>query len=83
LRGKYPHEEIEIIIDRIDKPHKRVGLAKEYSNTDTYANLKGDLLPILPIEKTDSFKTVLPIQAADFLAWELRKTSEDRKRWAP
>jgi hypothetical protein len=83
LRAKFPDDEIEIVIDKIDKPYKRAGLAEQYARTDTYANLKCDLLPILPLQKDESFKTIIPIQAADFLAWELRKSSEDRKTWEP
>jgi Protein of unknown function (DUF3800) len=83
LREKCPDDEIEIIIDKIDKRYKRAGLADQYARTDTFADLKPDLLPIMPLAKSDSFKTVLPIQAADFLAWELRKVSEDRKGWIP
>jgi hypothetical protein len=83
LREKYPDEQIEIVIDKIDTPYKRAGLADQYARTDTYRDLKVDLLPIVPLKDSESFKNVLPIQAADFLAWELRKVSEDRKNWVP
>jgi len=34
-----------------------------------------------PLKKSESFKTVLPIRAADFMAWELRKAGSDRAGW--
>jgi hypothetical protein len=38
---------------------------------------------MFPLKKTDSFKKIFPIQAADFMAWELRKISEERKDCSP
>jgi hypothetical protein len=45
--------------------------------------LKADLITITPLEKSDSYSKILPIQAADFMAWELRKAYEDRREWEP
>ncbi len=83
LRVGYPDEDIEIVIDKITKPYKRIGMAKRYAEMDTYADLKPSTISILPLEKEDSFKTILPIQAADFMAWELRKICDERKNWVP
>jgi hypothetical protein len=83
LRPKFPNDEIQIIIDKITKPQKHIGLAVQYAEMDTFADLRADELPITPLGKDESFKTILPIQAADFLAWEVRKHGNDRIGWIP
>jgi hypothetical protein len=83
LRKGYPDQDIEIVIDKVSKANKRIELARQYAEMDTYADLKSDGILILPLQKDESFKTVLPIQAADFMAWELRKLAEERKEFDP
>jgi hypothetical protein len=83
LRKRYADDDIEIVIDRISTPYKRIQLAKQYARTDTFEDLKVENIQMFPLEKTDSFKKIFPIQAADFMAWELRKISEERKDWSP
>ena len=83
LRKRYSDDDIEIVIDRISTPYKRIQLAKQYARTDTFEDLKVENIQMFPLEKTDSFKKIFPIQAADFMAWELRKISEERKDWSP
>jgi hypothetical protein len=83
LREIYVSEDIHIVIDKITKPQKRIDLAKQYIRTDTFKDLNSDCLTITPLEKDESFVDVLPIQASDFMAWELRKAYEDRKEWEP
>jgi hypothetical protein len=83
LRTKFPKDEIQIVVDKIAKPHKHIDLGKQYAETDTFEDLKADEIPITPLGKEESFKTILPIQAADFLAWEVRKYGNDRISWIP
>jgi hypothetical protein len=79
LRKECRDEDISIIVDKV--PRGDVDCAKRYAETDTWEDLKSSGLPIMPLEKSDSFKTVLPIQAADWWAWEVRKNEVDRLGW--
>ncbi len=83
LREYYPNDELQIVIDKITKPHKHIQIAKDYAETDTYQDLNPQAIPITPIEEPDSFKNILPIQAADFLAWEVRKYGHETVGWLP
>jgi hypothetical protein len=70
-----------LLIDAVSKPYKKIDSAKNYISSDSYIDLHSDSLRIMPLEGNDSAKTILPMQAADFMAWELRKASVDRKEW--
>jgi hypothetical protein len=77
LRKRYADDDIEIVIDRISTPYKRIQLAKQYARTDTCEDLKVENIQMFPLEKTDSFKKIFPIQAANFMAWG---TQENQRR---
>jgi len=78
MRRKFLTDEIEVIIDKFDKAHNIAALAKNYLVSDKGEYTGHDLFRITPFENEDSFKTVLPLQAADYIAWEKRKSHEDR-----
>jgi Protein of unknown function (DUF3800) len=83
LREKYPAQEVQLILDKCDKPYRCIELAKQYAASDTYAQLGPDTISVIPLTKDESFKTVTPIQAADFCAWEARRHLEEHKTWNP
>jgi hypothetical protein len=83
LRHRYADDEIEIFLDRIKKPYLTIDRALEYARSDTYADLKVDSLIVAPLAAAESFRNILPIQAADFTAWEIRKNCEERKTFTP
>jgi hypothetical protein len=76
---------VELILDKIEKPHLRLHKANEYARTDTFYGAKyGDVSSTVdarPLKEEESFINVLPIQAADFLVWELRKSNENLNDW--
>jgi hypothetical protein len=76
---------VEIILDKIEKPNLRIHKANEYARTDTFHLAKyGDVsltVDVRPLKDPDSFINILPIQAADFLVWELRKSNENLNPW--
>jgi hypothetical protein len=72
---------IELIIDKIEKPHNKIDKAEAYSRTDTFYADPASTIDTLPLKDPDSFINILPIQAADFLAWELRKSTENIDEW--
>jgi len=79
MRRYYSQEPIEIILDRFDRSTLRAAKALDYASTDTSADLMVHKITPIPLQDEESFKTVLPLQAADFIAWEVRKSFEDRK----
>ena len=83
LRNAYPKDEIEVFLDNISKPYKRIETALNYARSDTWQDLKPNTLLLSALPDGGSFKTILPIQAADFSAWEIRKNCEERKTWNP
>ncbi|MEI7804886.1 MAG: hypothetical protein WCI56_06110 [Hyphomicrobiales bacterium] len=83
LRRACPDDEIRIIVDRTNNAAKKITQAKKYAATDTWADLKVANFLITALEKQESFKTVFPIQAADFMASELRKSCQERIGWIP
>jgi hypothetical protein len=80
VTAKEPPSTVEIVLDKIDKPESRIAIAMEYAATDPKGDI-GEALKVLPLKRTDSFKDVLGIQAADFLAWEVRKQHECMTLW--
>jgi len=81
LRQSYWDEDFQIIIDKVEKPYLKIDAAKAYAKSDVRHNIRPDKIPITPIEDSQSAKSVLPLQAADFMAWELRKNSEETLTW--
>ena len=83
LRSYHPNDEIEIIIDTFDKSLSRTAKALEYAKSDTQDGLRPDLFIPVPLQKEDSWRTVLPLQAADLMAWETRKYRRERSHLRP
>jgi hypothetical protein len=80
----YPDSTLEIILDRVPKGPTKIALAKQYIGSDKYypdARKIVDGWKITPLDKKLTFRNVLPIQAADFLAWETRKSITRRDEW--
>jgi hypothetical protein len=77
---------IELIIDRIvDRPHLCIDRASQYAKTDVfYTERYGDVSSTIdtrPIKDPDSAKNILPLQAVDFLVWEMRKSNTNIDGW--
>ncbi len=69
---------IEIVVDKFDKSTQFIQMAKRYCLTDGYYEAELSWVEqstIIPIGKNESYKDVMPIQAADFIAWELRRSA--------
>ena len=81
LRLRFHTENIEIVFDKFDKSVSRIAMGMDYARTDVEGNFRVDGLTPKPLKNTESFKTVLPLQAADFIAGELRKYLQDRRGW--
>jgi hypothetical protein len=72
---------ILLSIDRIEKPHSKIHKAQEYSRTDSYYKDPASTVDIAPLKGNESFVNIIPMQAADFLAWEARKSAENIDEW--
>jgi hypothetical protein len=82
LRNAYgASNRVELIIDKIEKPYNKIHKAEKYSKTDTFYNNPASTIDTRPLKEPESFINILPMQAADFLVWELRKSTENIDEW--
>ena len=72
---------VQMVLDRIGKGQQAIDIAKGYADTnDLFPDMAELVLPVV-LPKTQLAKTVLPLQAADFIAWECRKNVEEYHGW--
>jgi hypothetical protein len=71
----------EVVVDSFDKASSRVDKALAYLKSDTDNPIPLQVLSVRPLQPCESAKTILPLQAADLIAWEMRKLCEDHKDW--
>lgn len=86
LQLQFPRGDIEAIFDKFESADRAIHLGKGYLRSDISAQSQpGDkrdpFSSIYPLQKTDSWRNIQPMQAADWLAWEMRKTCVDTKPW--
>lgn len=82
MRREYPGAEIEVVVDRFDKAMSRMETALTYARMHRGEDLEPERFIPVFLQDDESFKNVTPIQAADFIAWEVRKSCEERKNWS-
>lgn len=83
LRSFHPNDEIEIVCDRFDNSVGRAAKALNYAKTDVAKGIKPELFTSVPLQKDESWRDVLPLQAADLIAWEVRKFRRERNTLKP
>lgn len=72
INNRWPKTIIEMFLDKTNDIYNKISIAKNYAKLDKhYPN--DDYIQFHPINKHLSFKDILPLQAADLLAWETRK----------
>jgi hypothetical protein len=76
----YPLDTLELICDRLDDAERIVATAVEYSASFVRYNASENMR-WSSLKGQHSFRNVLPIQAADFVAWEARKEHERKNAW--
>jgi hypothetical protein len=81
LKRKYHFPNLEIIIDKFTSAHSRYEKAVGYAKSDTLEPMLYNPFSSNVLDGDESYKTLLPIQAADLVAWEMRKLCEDRNDW--
>ena len=72
---------VEMIIDKLEKPSIVINKAREYAKTDLLFSDDCKHIDLHPLHPYLSYKDVIPIQAADFLAWEARKDIDTKTNW--
>lgn len=76
----YPDDTLELVVDRLDKPERIIATAAEYASSLIVYDPSRKMRWI-PLKGDEGFKSVIPIQAADFVAWEGRKEHERKNGW--
>jgi hypothetical protein len=78
IDAHYPGSCMELIIDKVEKPNVLVKKTRDIAENEGRINEIGANVEIQSLPKSASFKNVLPIQAADFIAWESLKFNRKR-----
>jgi hypothetical protein len=73
LAYEYEDEPIEIIFDHLEKVASKLKKATEYAEADRYNGKSLAKVLLAPLRKELTFRNVIPLQAADFFSWEVRK----------
>jgi hypothetical protein len=78
LRKVQPKECVEVILDRMNQGHAAIAKAEEYAPSEELKDIS-----FLPLPKKCAYgaQDMAPLQAADLLAWEIRKEYELKKEW--
>ncbi len=71
----------EIIFDHVEKVSSKLAKASEYAETDGYYDYVAETIVAIPLNKTLTFREIIPLQAADFLIWELQKNHLKLEDW--
>ena len=80
----FPDVHAEMVIDHFSKVETHIEAAKSYIRNDNYCPANRDKLKktlMIPLEEAFTFREILPIQAADFLAWEMRLSIHNKYGW--
>jgi hypothetical protein len=83
LRSYHPNDEIEIVVDSFDNSVSRVAKALAYAKSDSQDRLRSDLFIPIPLQKEKTWREISPLQAADLIAWEMRKYRRERAALRP
>jgi hypothetical protein len=75
-----PWREIEIILDKFVKPHSVIEKAEAYAASHWSDDVSQNST-CLPIKNGESYRSVVALQAADFIAYEIKKNVESRRGW--
>lgn len=72
---------IHLTLDKTNRVNDKIRIARNYAQTDLiYPNCDKQIM-ILPLNSCLTFREVLPLQAADLLAWECRKDAVVKDEW--
>jgi uncharacterized protein DUF3800 len=74
---------IDTVVDRIPDAHEKISMAEQYSRSSVHAPgyVPVDFISIVPLPRKLSARNVRPLQAADFLVWELHRAVTNENEW--
>lgn len=78
---RFKDQDVELFLDRVEKPHKKINEAMEYISTDSFYPGMQDRVRVQPISRGKSARDYPALQAADLVAWEMRRSFSDRADW--
>ena len=81
IRRGYPNMIVSLIFDHIEQVFSRLEKAIEYAKDDPTYPGAADYIQPIPLPKACTFRNVRPIQAADFVVWEIRKHHIQQNEW--
>jgi hypothetical protein len=73
----------DVIIDKFYRHAHRAAIARDYCEADHFIGPDADKFTIIPLAKKDSWRDILPLQASDFCAGEVRRFRDARRSWKP
>lgn len=78
---KWNDTPIQIKLDKTNNARYKINKARNYARTDLYFPNCDKQIEISLLESCLTFREVLPMQAADLLAWECRKDATTKDNW--
>jgi hypothetical protein len=81
ISHKWNLSPVQLIVDKTNNAERRVAVARNYAKTDIYFPDCDKNILVLPLNCNLTFREVLPLQAADLLAWECRKDATTKHNW--
>jgi hypothetical protein len=72
---------VEAIFDHVEQVTSKLAAASQYSIADSYYGKFLENVALIPLPKTQTFRTLRPLQAADFIIWEIRKNHLQLDEW--
>ncbi|MBS0366584.1 MAG: DUF3800 domain-containing protein [Proteobacteria bacterium] len=75
--------DVECVLDRMNGAHAALARAEQYGRTDNFYPFMRNFPTFIPLSKNGNTgaRNTPALQAADFLAWELRKNFENKRGW--
>jgi hypothetical protein len=81
LANDLPNLTIEIVFDHVEKVSSKLAKAAEYAKSDMYYDDVDKQVVPIPLKERVTFRELLPLQAADFLIWEVQKQHLGIEDW--
>ncbi|WP_315807376.1 MULTISPECIES: DUF3800 domain-containing protein [unclassified Bradyrhizobium] len=76
-----PKAVVSLIFDRAEQIGSKLIKAQTYANSDTYYRGVTDRIQLTALSKSLTWRNVRPLQAADLIAWEVRKHHLNQYDW--
>jgi hypothetical protein len=71
----------EVFFDRVEKVISKLGKAEAYAESDRLYWKSLERVGLIGLQKAVTFRELLPLQAADLLAWEIQRNHLNADEW--